>query len=193
MESELRADGLSPRAVMVLTATEDEESAVLKERYSCIMYRGYLLRWFSERLPNAKLFPRSAWYPCLWLEKTTPKEQMRNIQNAVRTLASILTETHKISSNNNEREPKTSLLPPAGLRQKWCYVQTEVQPGPFIVDSCPLMTPDHSRHLNSPSDHQSTSEGQEKRKHLAKVIVLSIYLAFYIHSGAKSFWYVKIH
>lgn len=50
-------------------------------------------------------------------------------------------------------------------------MQTKLQTGPFIVDSCPLMTPDHSRHLNSLSDHQSTPEG-EKRKHLAKVIVL---------------------
>lgn len=155
------------------------------------MYRGYLLRWFIERFLNAKLASGPVWYLWPGVEETTPDEQRRNEQKNIRTPASILTKTPKIYSNN-EREAKISFLPPAGLRLKWCYVQTELQPGPFIVDSCPLMTPDHSRHLNNPSDHQSTSEGQEKkRKHLAKVIVLSKCLAFY--SGAWSFTNVNIH
>lgn len=159
-ESELCTDGLSPCVVMVLAATDDK-SAVLKERYSCIMYRGYLLRWFTDRFLNAKLASRPVWYLSAWVEKTSPEEQRRIVQKTVRTRASILTKTHNIYSDNNE---KMSFLPPAGLGLKWCYVQTELQPGPFIVDSCPLMTPNHSRNPNSPSDHQSTSEGQKKKK-----------------------------
>lgn len=40
-ESELRTDGVSP--CVLRTATDVEESKVRKERYSCIMYIGYLL------------------------------------------------------------------------------------------------------------------------------------------------------
>ena len=115
-ESELCTDGLSPCVVMVLTATADEESAVLKERYSCIIYRGYLLRWLLERFLNAKLVSRPVWFRCPWVEKTIPKEQRRKAQKTVCTLASILSETHEIYSN--ERETKLSFLPPAGLRLK---------------------------------------------------------------------------
>lgn len=49
IESDVCTDGLSTPAVMVF------RSAVLKERYSCIMYRGYLLWRFIERFLNAKL------------------------------------------------------------------------------------------------------------------------------------------
>lgn len=166
-ESERCVDGSSPCVVTALTATEEKDSDVLKERYSCIMYSGYLLRWFTDRFLSAKLASRPAWYLSPWVERDkTPEKQKRNVQKTVKTLTSIFTKNHKIFSSSGDRKRKDLLgwfLPPAGFRLEWCSVQTELQSGLFIVDSCPLMTPDHSRHLNSPSDHQSTSQGRKKK------------------------------
>lgn len=86
-ESDLCADGLSLRATG-LTAAAAEDSEVLKERYSCIMYRGYLLGWLTERFLNAKLVSRPVWD--LLVQKTTPKEQRRSMRKNVRAQASIL-------------------------------------------------------------------------------------------------------
>lgn len=89
-ESERCVDGSSPCVVTALTATEEKDSDVLKERYSCIMYSGYLLRWFTDRFLSAKLASRPAWYLSPWVERDkTPEEQKRNVQKTVKTLTSI--------------------------------------------------------------------------------------------------------
>lgn len=157
-ESKLCTDRLSLCAVTSLTATDEEESALLKERYSCIMYRGYLLRWRVDRFLNAKLLSSPVWY--LWprAEETTPKTQMKTIRT------SISAETHKVNTGMR-RERSRDLLLYSSCSQAQMMLWADGAPGrPFIAARCPLMTPGHSRHPNSPSDHQSTSDGQKKKK-----------------------------
>lgn len=115
-ESELCTDGLSPFVVMVVAASDDD-SAILNDRYSCIMYRGYLL-WFIERFLEAELALRPAW--CLWpsVENTTPEEPSRTVQKTVRTLASIfLTESHSYWERGKDLLPSSSWSTDAMCRQ----------------------------------------------------------------------------
>lgn len=71
-------------------AASEDQSATLNDRYSCIMYSGYLLRF-------AELTPRPAPRLCSTAQKTDPGEQRRSVQKTLRMLRSIGTEGAEIS------------------------------------------------------------------------------------------------
>lgn len=77
-------------------AASEDQSATLNDRYSCIMYSGYLLR-FTETFLDAELTPSPARRLCSTVQKTNPGEQRRSMQKTLRMLRSIGTEGAEIS------------------------------------------------------------------------------------------------
>ena len=116
-------------------------SPVWKERYSCIMYRGYGTRWDDERIPGPGLGLAARAGP--WVRARAPGRRARSTPHKHSDATSISTQMRnkvgEISEVLKEPREERAAVPPG----VWCGVvlSAEPQPGLFIADSCPLMTP----------------------------------------------------
>ena len=119
-------------------------SPVWKERYSCIMYRGYGTRRDDERIPGPGLglgLARSI----PWGRERAPGQRARSTpekhSNATSISAETRSELGEIGRVLKEPGEAECCCFSRSLGVEWCCQQSDSQTGLFIGDSCPLMTP----------------------------------------------------
>ena len=136
----------SPCAIRLRTESDWEDGLswlVWKERYSCIMYRGYGTRWDEERIRGPGLGLAARTGP--WVRERAPGQRASSVPHKHSKASSISAETRnklgEISKVLKEPREAERCCSSRSLGVEWCCQQSEPQTGLFIGDSCPLMTP----------------------------------------------------
>lgn len=132
--------------------TSEDQSAVLNDWYSCIMYRGYL-PWFTETFLDAEPALKLRCL-CPTPQKTTPEEQKTRVQKTRRTLPSIGTEGAEISFL--QLLERCCVHPRAAARPFYSRQLPFDDPWPLKASEQPLWS---SKHITGAAIKKTFSQG----------------------------------